>query len=96
MRVPARRERRSRSRCISALIREGSGLREQRIAVAYDYQGDTLLNQVAVFDVATGKMVGKPIAVGAYPFWLQMAPNGDTLYVANENDGTVTVIDSAL
>ena len=64
--------------------------------VAYTYEGYTPLNQVAMFDVATGKMVGTPIAVGAYPFWLQMAPNGDTLYVANENDGTVSVIDTTL
>ncbi|HXM02528.1 MAG TPA: hypothetical protein VN939_07995 [Chthoniobacterales bacterium] len=33
--------------------------------VAYNYEGNTLLNQVAMFDVATGKIVATPIAVGA-------------------------------
>jgi DNA-binding beta-propeller fold protein YncE len=69
----------------------------QYLYVPYGYNGTTneLQNQVAMFDVGTGKMVGSPIAVGAYPVWLQMAPNGDRLYVANENANTVTVIDTA-
>jgi DNA-binding beta-propeller fold protein YncE len=50
--------------------------------------------QVAMFDVSTGKIVGSAIAVGFFPVWAQMAPNGDTLYVANGHDGTVTVINT--
>ena len=62
--------------------------------VAYNYEGNTLLNEVAMFDVATGKIVGTLIPVGAFPFWLQMAPNGDRLYVANKEGNSVTVIDT--
>jgi YVTN family beta-propeller protein len=64
--------------------------------VAYLYEGNTALNEVAMFDVATGKIVGQPIPVGVYPGWLQMAPNGDTLYVANLQGNSVTVIDTTL
>ncbi|MBV8099468.1 MAG: beta-propeller fold lactonase family protein [Verrucomicrobia bacterium] len=65
------------------------------VYVPYNYNAaDELLNQVGMFDIATGKIVGSPVAVGSYPFWAQMAPNGETLYVANQFDGTVTVIDT--
>lgn len=50
-------------------------------------------NQVAMIDVGTGKILGKPITVGKYPYWAQASPDGKSLYVANVNAGTVTVID---
>jgi DNA-binding beta-propeller fold protein YncE len=64
--------------------------------VPFAYNNSTGQNQdqVQMFDVATGKAVGTPITVGNRPFWAQMAPNGDTLYVANGEDDTVTVIDT--
>ena len=68
--------------------------------VPYDYTLDpgnnlTWQNQVAMFDVATGKIVGSPITVGKGPNFCTIAPNGKTLYVSNGADGTVTVIDIA-
>ena len=64
------------------------------VSYAYNYLTSSPGNQVVMLDVATGKVVGSPIPVGNDPYWIQMAPNGDTLYVANERDGTVTVIDT--
>jgi DNA-binding beta-propeller fold protein YncE len=63
------------------------------VPLMYNYTLQKDPNQVAMFDVSTGKIVGPPIAVGLSPVWAQMAPNGDTLYVANQ-DGTVTVVDT--
>jgi YVTN family beta-propeller protein len=64
--------------------------------VSFIYNNSTGQNehQVQMFDVSTGKAVGTPITVGNHPFWAQMAPNGNTLYVANGEDATVTVIDT--
>ena len=68
----------------------------QYLYVPYSYNATTNAypNQVIMLLVYTGEILGKPIAVGKHPVWAQLAPHGDTLYVANENDGTVTVIDS--
>jgi DNA-binding beta-propeller fold protein YncE len=51
-------------------------------------------DEVAMFDVATGKIVGSPITVGQGPSYCRFAPNGKTLYVSNWASGTVTVIDT--
>ncbi|MBV8099469.1 MAG: YncE family protein [Verrucomicrobia bacterium] len=64
------------------------------VPYAYNYTLREYINQVAMFDVGTGKIVGSPIQVGSYPVWAQMAPNGDTLYVANSIGGSVTVVDT--
>jgi len=64
------------------------------VPYTYNHTLNQYINQVAMFDVSTGKIVGSPIAAGSYPVWAQMAPNGDRLYVANEQGSTVTVIDT--
>jgi YVTN family beta-propeller protein len=51
-------------------------------------------NQVVMLNIGTGKLVGSPIQVGNEPRLAQVAPNGDTLYVANYIDGSITVIDT--
>jgi YVTN family beta-propeller protein len=50
-------------------------------------------NQVAMINVVTGQIIGSLISVGNDPVWAQVSPDGKTLYVANNNDGTVSVID---
>lgn len=50
-------------------------------------------NQVAMIDVSSGKIVGPLITVGYGPVWAQASPDGNTLYVCNSVDGTVSVID---
>jgi len=50
-------------------------------------------NSVAMIDVSTGKIVGSLITVGNDPVWAQVSPDGNTLYVCNASDGTVSVID---
>jgi YVTN family beta-propeller protein len=68
----------------------------QYLYVPYSYNATTgaYPNQVVMLLVYTGKILGEPITVGNHPVWAQLSPNGNTLYVANENDGTVTVINS--
>lgn len=68
----------------------------QYLYVPYSYNATTgaYPDQVVMLLVYTGTILGEPITVGKHPVWAQLAPDGDTLYVANENDGTVTVIDS--
>ena len=60
----------------------------------YDSATDTAANQVVMVDVSTGKIVGAPITVDYYPYWTQIAPDGQTLYVVSEQygAGSVTVI----
>jgi YVTN family beta-propeller protein len=67
----------------------------QYLYVPYSYNNRSTKpdNQVAMIDVGTGKIRGNMITVGNYPYWAQASPDGKTLYVANVNDGTVTVID---
>ena len=50
-------------------------------------------NQVAMLNVTTGQIIGSLIDVGNDPVWAQASPDGKTLYVANNSDGTVSVID---
>ncbi|MBV8101110.1 MAG: YncE family protein [Verrucomicrobia bacterium] len=50
-------------------------------------------NQVAMINVVTGQIIGSLISVGNDPVWAQASPDGKTLYVANNSDGTVSVID---
>jgi DNA-binding beta-propeller fold protein YncE len=38
------------------------------------------------------KLRGRPIRVGSQPWYLAVTPNGKTVYVPNENSGTVTPI----
>jgi DNA-binding beta-propeller fold protein YncE len=54
----------------------------------------TALNQVVMLDLSTGQIVGTPITVGDYPYWTQISPNGQTLYVVNSVYGgcSVTVV----
>jgi YVTN family beta-propeller protein len=63
------------------------------VPYSYNFRTSRPYNQVGMIDVAAGKILGKPITVGNYPAWAQSSPDGKTLYVANSNDGTVTVID---
>jgi len=50
-------------------------------------------NAVAMIDVGTGKIIGSLITVGNNPVWAQVSPDGKTLYVCNNSDGTISVID---
>jgi DNA-binding beta-propeller fold protein YncE len=50
-------------------------------------------NAVAMIDVSSGTIVGPLITVGNEPVWAAVSPDGNTLYVCNSADGTVSVID---
>ena len=50
-------------------------------------------DQVVMLNVSTGQIIGSLITVGYNPVWAQVSPDGTTLYVANNSDGTVSVID---
>lgn len=50
-------------------------------------------NEIAVVDLAQGKVVAR-IGTGAYPHGLRLSPDGAELYVANVEDGSVSVIDT--
>jgi YVTN family beta-propeller protein len=63
------------------------------VPYSYNFRSTRPNNQVGMIDVRAGKVLGKLITVGNYPGWAQSSPDGKTLYVANSNDGTVTVID---
>ena len=52
-------------------------------------------NQVVMLDVGNGKAVGNLIAVGNYPAWTEMSPSGQTLYIANSDDDTLTVVNTS-
>ncbi|MFY9985545.1 MAG: YncE family protein [Chthoniobacterales bacterium] len=60
----------------------------------YNAGAESAGNQVAMLELATGQLVGTPITVGDYPYWTQISPNGQTLYVVNEiyGTGSVTVV----
>jgi YVTN family beta-propeller protein len=53
------------------------------------------LNQVVMVQTHPHQVVGSPIPMGdnAGPYGLVVAPNGNTLYVANRDAGTVAVVD---
>jgi YVTN family beta-propeller protein len=53
-----------------------------------------LSDTVTPIDTATDT-AGSPISVGSQPEGVTVAPNGQTVYVANYGDGTVTPIDTA-
>lgn len=57
-----------------------------------NYTGDN----VSVFNQTTGTMIGKPIPVGKHPTAIGVNIVTDTVYVANNDDGTVSVIDGAV
>jgi DNA-binding beta-propeller fold protein YncE len=63
------------------------------IAVNHAFQLGPSNNQVAMLNVTTGQIIGSLINVGNDPVWAQASPDGKTLYVANNSDGTVSVID---
>ena len=66
-------------------------------AIKFNAKADATMrpsnNKVAMIDVSTGKIVGSLITVGNDPVWAQVSPDGNTLYVCNASDGTVSVID---
>jgi YVTN family beta-propeller protein len=47
---------------------------------------------VSVIDTATNTVTGSPIPVGRQPFGVAVTPDGSKVYVANDADGTVSVI----
>ena len=49
-------------------------------------------NSVEVFSLTTG-ILDKPIAVGSKPFGLDTSPDGNTLYVANSGDSSISIVD---
>ena len=52
-------------------------------------------NTVAVLATATNTLLGQPIIVGWGPTGLAITPDGKRVYVANNADNTVSVIDTA-
>jgi YVTN family beta-propeller protein len=50
---------------------------------------------VSVIDTLTNTMVGMPIPVGSDPTGIAITPDGSKVYVTNEADNTVSVIDTA-
>ena len=60
-------------------------------ALVANHDGDS----VSVIDVATGAVVGSPVAVGDGPFGVAIVPDGSIALVTNENGGTVSVVDLA-
>ena len=52
---------------------------------------DTKLNEVTVFDAATGTALRR-VTVGAKPIGVTAPPGVDKVYVSNEKDGTVSVV----
>jgi DNA-binding beta-propeller fold protein YncE len=63
------------------------------IAINQAFQLGPSNNQVAMLNVTTGQIIGSLINVGNDPVWAQASPDGKTLYVANNSDGTVSVVD---
>ncbi len=55
---------------------------------------DSESNTVSVIDLGTREVV-KTIATGRYPHGLRLSPDGRELFVANVEDGSVSVIDVA-
>ena len=60
------------------------------VPYTYDPVRQLVLGQVVMLNANSGKIVRSPITVGNQPVWLQMAPNGDTLYVAKKSSGSIT------
>jgi DNA-binding beta-propeller fold protein YncE len=67
----------------------------QYLYVPYPRDGNTFvnLNLVVMISTKTGKVVGTPITVGQEPIWAQISPDAKRLYVLNEADNTVSVVD---
>lgn len=49
-------------------------------------------DEVLMVDLAEHKVKGAPVTIGLGPHDLAIAPNGNTLYVSNQQTGTVSVI----
>ena len=60
----------------------------------YVYSGNYSEDSVSVIDSATNQVVGSPIPVGDGPYSMAVAPNGATLYVANEVSEDLTAINT--
>jgi DNA-binding beta-propeller fold protein YncE len=45
-----------------------------------------------VIDTATNTVIGSPITVGTIPYGVAVTRDGSKVYVANEDDNTVSVI----
>jgi YVTN family beta-propeller protein len=65
------------------------------VPVAGQESNNTLIegNYAVVINTATGKLVGQPISVGHVPIMAAITPNGKYVYISNEYDGTVSVIE---
>jgi DNA-binding beta-propeller fold protein YncE len=61
-----------------------------------DNNTGTVQNTVVTVDTSTGKTVESPITVGNFPTSVAIAPNGNTAYVINFIDNTISVIDISL
>src|SRR3972149_8929909 len=57
----------------------------------YVYLTNGTLDQVEVFSLRTGTLE-PPIPVGPMPWGLDLTPDGNTLYVANLGDGSISVV----
>jgi YVTN family beta-propeller protein len=49
-------------------------------------------DEVMMINLSKHTIEGQPIVVGTEPVWAAIAPNGNTLYVANQSDETVSVV----
>jgi YVTN family beta-propeller protein len=68
------------------------------VYVAKDVAGTTgypVPGIVSVIDTMTNTVVGSPIPVGSDPYGIAITPDGSKVYVTNEADNTVSVIDTA-
>ncbi|MFO1464289.1 MAG: YncE family protein [bacterium] len=62
---------------------------------AHAYASNQGSDEVIVIDVATDSLAGTSIPTGGRPQGLEVNHAGTRLYVANQTDGTVTVIDTS-
>jgi len=50
--------------------------------------------KIVMLNAVSGKITGSPIPVGFLIEWTQISPDGNTLYVSNAEDNTISVIDT--
>jgi YVTN family beta-propeller protein len=57
--------------------------------------GPDPIGRVWTFDTASSREVAAPVPVGHHPIGIALTGDGTRAYVANYDDGTVSVIDTA-
>lgn len=86
---------------INIQVTTGAGTSPLTFSDLYTYTGDWF---AYVTDIATGSVypidlatgtIGTPIPTGSGPFFLAITPDGQTAFVSNQNQATVSAIDLA-